>query len=44
MSRQHKRIATRWLWAALAVLLALNYAVANPCELPDGTIEKECKQ
>jgi hypothetical protein len=32
---------TRYLLPALALLLALNYALAHPCELPDGSINCE---
>lgn len=31
----------RILWIALAVLLAINLALAHPCELPDGSINCE---
>lgn len=37
-----RRKVNRLLWAALVVLLAINWAIADDCELPDGTIKKEC--
>ena len=37
-----RRRINRLLWLALAILLAINWAIADDCELPDGTLKKEC--